>query len=387
MILLADSRWLEYVQPKALAVAAALETPGQAVDYLAQLAGSAELNALVIGIGEGMSESAEAPAGLRDEGLPNAEPAGTAAEARPALHRSGLLNRLIRLMPARPGPRDHATAPAEGPIPAKAQPAESGPAPEDGLFEAAGAFEVEIEERPRRSAWPLVLAVVVIPLLIAVVVLAMWFIRNQSQENSFQQALNAASAAVATAQAQPDENAARQSLATAQASLAKAATIKPGDSRLDPLQTKLDESMDRVNHVTPLYGIVPLWNFTDSGHKLARVTVNAGVVYVLDTGAAEIARLALSGLNDSAKPADPPYALQKKQQVPGSDQLVGDLADMVWVDAVSDQRSRLVAFDASGALFSYDTTFGAARLVIGGQEQWGGVPQMISTFNGNLYGR
>jgi hypothetical protein len=387
MILLADSRWLEYVQPKALAVAAALETPGQAVDYLAQLAGSAELNAVVIGIGQGTPEDSEAPAGLGNERLPNAEPVGPAPEPaeRPAPHGSGLLNRLIRLAPVLAGHRDRGTAPAEGQIPVMTQPIVSGTAPEAGLFEAAETFQVETEEQPRRSVWPLVLAVVVIPLLIAVVVLAMWFMRNQSQENSFQQALDAASAAVATAQAQPDENAARQALATAQASLAKAGTIKPGDSRLDPVQTKLDEGMDRVNHVTPLYGVVPLWSFTGDSHKLARVSVNAGIVYVLDTGAGEIDRLALSGLNDSAKPADPPYALQKKQQVPGSDQLVGDLADMVWIDAVSDQRSRLVAFDASGALFSYDTTFGAARLVIGGQDQWGGVPQMISTFNGNLY--
>ena len=58
---------------------------------------------------------------------------------------------------------------------------------------------------------------------------------------------------------------------------------------------------------------------------MARVLVKGNSAYVLDLGLQQISRLVLSTLGDSAKLADPPLALQRKQQVKDSDQIVADL--------------------------------------------------------------
>ena len=100
MILLAESRWLEQVQPRALAVAVALEDPVQAVEYLSQLAGDADLNALVIGISQGLPASrleSEAGSSAWQSVYPDLAPElAPEPEPRPAGRGRGLLGRLGR---------------------------------------------------------------------------------------------------------------------------------------------------------------------------------------------------------------------------------------------------------------------------------------------------
>jgi hypothetical protein len=196
--------------------------------------------------------------------------------------------------------------------------------------------------------------------------------------------LDGATAAIASVQGLSDENATRQRLASAKEFLDRAAAIKPGDSRLQPAQARYDENMDRVNRVTPLYGTVPLWTFNGDGQNLTSAIVKGNHVYVLDRGRQQIDHFVLGRSGDSMTPASPPVALAKRDQVKGSDQVVADLVDMGWVDAVSNQTSHLLTLDGNNALYAYDANFGASPLAVAGRNQWGG-PQLISGYNGNLY--
>ncbi|HEX9114974.1 MAG TPA: hypothetical protein VGA61_02820 [Anaerolineae bacterium] len=396
LILLAESRWLAYIEPKALAVAVALESPAQTAAYLAQLAGQNDLNALIIGLSQG---DAGVYAGPDTSSVGSYAPAtfGSAPEepVEPALPRaaegeneSGPFGRLRRPGNGRRVPAVEGARSVSGRFGAGRGAAAATYEAVGSDFEPAGNTArppVYAEAQGRRSPWPLVLALVIIPLLIAAIVFSMWWLRNRTQESDFTNALNGASAAIDSAQGLTDESAARQSLGRAKEFLDKARAVKPDDPRLTPVLAKYGDNLNRVNHVTPLYGLVPVWDFSAQGTKLSRILVKGGSAYALDMGQQQISRLVLSTLGDSAKLPDTPVALQRKQQVKDSDQVVGDLVDVTWADAVSNQRSRLLALDSSGNLFSYDVQFGAAREALGGRDQWGGTPQLLAGYNGNLY--
>jgi sugar lactone lactonase YvrE len=405
MILLAQSDWLKRVPPEAMAAVTTAESVAQASDFLGQLAGEAELSALLIGVTSALPEVVEEGPALRPvsglESAPRpsppvpapwqkegagptpavAEPAarGLAAGVGPTKPRAWLAERIRgvgqRLLAAGKGPA----------APAELAPAPPRPQRTPALAEAvtpAGLGEKEVEETARRSLWPLVLAVVVIPLLIAALVLSMWWLRSRATEARFRELLSGASTAIAEAEALPDEATARLRLTDAKDFLEQARAIRPTDAGLAELQKKYDVNLDRINHVTPLYGVIPLWDFKDAGLRLGRVVVGGRALFVLDRGRQEVSHFALSDLGDSVTPGTPPIAIRKGQQV--DDLVVSDIVDVAWMTAVGNQHSKLLALDTSGGLVGYDTTYGAIRLPIEGRDQWS-YPQLIASYNGNLY--
>jgi len=373
ILMLAQSNWVDHVAPETLAVVAASEDTALASDYLGQLAGDAELSALLVGfagsaIPEVIDESAAAPEVQAPEARTPPEPSPT-REVSPV-----------------------ASSPARSPVPSSGVESDAG-GRKRSLFgrRKPTTAEVSAEETPqpaeatepsKRSPWPLLLAVIVIPLLIAAVVLGMLWLRTRTTETKLRETLNGAATAITEAQGLPDEGAARLRLNSARDFLDNARAIRPDDAELAKLQTQYDEVMDRINHVTPLYGIVPLWNFKESGRHPARVLAGGDSLFVLDSGRQQIDRFILSQLGDSVTPADEPVVIHRAQQI--DDLVVSDLVDMTWVEAAGDQRSRLLALDASGGLASYDVTWGVSKLSIVGREKWG-LPQLIMGYSGNLY--
>jgi hypothetical protein len=387
IIVLAENRWLDKVRPEVLAAASTAETTTQVAEYLGQLAGQAELSALIIGVSQDIPQVQDPtviPPPIRSAEGDGAEAAAATVVAATAVAtadgpRRGLFGR--RPKPPKAEPAEDNTLSDAEPMTAVAL---SGATAEVVDQTSDEVPESEKEERGRRSPWPLILALVIIPLLIAVVVFAMWWLRNRTQDSDFTKALEGATAAIASAQSLPDDATARQRLAAAKEFLDKAQAIKPGDSRLQPVQNKYDDNINRIDHITPLYGMVPLWSFSGDGHNMARVIVKENKAFVFDRGLQQIARFDFKGTGDTVTPAATPVALAKRDQVKGSDQVVADLVDMTWVDAVSNQSSRLEALDNSGALYNYDMNFGASPLVIGGRDQWGS-PQLLAGYGGNLY--
>jgi hypothetical protein len=355
VVMLVEGKWLTVTSPETLAAASTAESAAVAVEYLKQLAGEAELNAVALGVGPGVGQAAVGATSL--SGASHTMTAGD-GNAPPA---KGLFGWHKKATPE--------------PVPPTAKPT---------------ALPRKEPERPpavqpparKRSTFPLVLAAVVIPLLIAGLILAVLWLRSTQRDNDFTAALNGATDAIVSAQGMPVEAQARQSLNRARDFLDKAAALKPGDPALIQTQGRFAEGLAKINRVTPLYNFVPIEDFSDPGHQPARVLVNGNSLYVMDKGRNEILHFVLSDLREVATPFDPKVMLKYGQPV--GDMVVNDLVDFTWVEAVTNQRSRLVVLSNNGLLVGYDSTFGAMRVPLGGRDQWGG-PKLLGSYNGNLY--
>ena len=386
-----------------MASATTLDNAGQIVDYLGQLVGDAELSALVVSLtsalpevqnraaAPGVTPAPKAPitstrlppsiasaAGRPDGGVreggsrapaPLVEPEELPADGEPAALAAETAGRTRRWPFSRAAGRDRRAAKTEKPVEAEG--------------EAVGEANVEEEEAPRRSVWPLILAVVIIPLLIIGLVLAMLWWRGQANEKTFQGYIQAANAAVVEAQGLPDEAAARLRLASAREYLDRASGVRSTDPALTAAQGKYDIIMDGLNKVTPLYGVIPLYQFKGTEHKLDRVVSNGIDLFVLDRGAQVVDHFALSATGDSVTLYPDYVVISKTQHL--KDGVVGDLVDIAWAEAaVTNQRSQLLALDASVGLVSFDARLGAARVPVAGHDTWS-LPELITSYNGNLY--
>jgi hypothetical protein len=375
MVLMAQSDWLSAVRPESLAAVAAAESPRLAQDYLSQLAGAADLSALLIGFSTPIPE-------VKDEVFPVvvAPPVSApAVEAAPAKPPVGAAVAAGAASQAPQAP----SKPAATPPPSAAQgPARSRPPDLEPIGAATAASAAESQERGRRSPWGLVLALIVIPLVVIGLVVAMLWFRTRTAEAQFLQTLAGAETAVTEAQGLSDEAQARQRLSSAHDFLEKARAMRPNDAQLAKVQASYGEIIGRVNRITPLYGLLELWQFRETGRKLDRILAGGDSLYVLDRGRSEVLRFILSKLGDSATPAQPTEVIRKAQAV--GDAAVSELVDSDWAGASGNQRSHLLALDAAAGLVGYDTTWGATRLPLGGKEKLG-LPQLIKTFGGNLY--
>jgi len=387
VLLLAESGWLGHVTPDALAVVATASSVSVAQDYLGQLAGDSDLSAIVVGFGLAseptVDEVAAGAAAATGKGAatPPGDPVGKAVVATGV---AGWFRRRQR-SPGPPVPQELQPVPV-----VEAVPPEPGPEKEPVVAtppKVAPSEELEdetadVEEPARRSLWPLLVALVIIPVLIGAVVFAMWWLRSPRAEAQFRQTLDGATAILDEIDSMPDPNAAVQRLPAAQEFLDKARAMRPDDPRLDAVESRYQQLSDRVEHVESLYGVVPMWDFNQEGQSLARVVVGGDSLYVLDKGKNEVHRLIMSSLGDSAKPAEQPTVVKKGQQV--GDRVVSDLLDMAWVEGAGNQRSKLVVLDTAGGLFGYDSTYGASNLPLGGQDKWQ-QPQLVMGYGGNLY--
>jgi hypothetical protein len=389
MLMLAQSDWLTSVPPEALAAVAAAENPRLASDYLAQLAGEAELSALLVAFSLAIPEVRDEtfggpvilPDGLShpaasvatpsaapfDELPPVARPApaaptevGAPADAPP---RRGFLDRFVRAPRARP----------VAPEPVEPEPVEPEPEP---------ALKPMREETGRRSPWGLLLALIVIPLVVVALVVAMLWFRTRTADAEFQQTLTGAETAITEARGLSDEAAARLRLGNARDFLDKARAARPDDAQLAKLQADYGEVLGRVNRITPLYGLMPLWQFRETGRKLNRILLGGDSLFVLDIGKGEVVRFTLSKLGDSVTPANPDVVIRKGQTAGNA--AISDLVDADWATAVGNQRSRMLALDTAGGLLSYDVTWGATRIALAGREKFG-LPQLVKSYGGNLY--
>ncbi len=401
MILLAQSDWLNHVTPEQLAVASTANDVGIAADYLGQIGGNADLSALVVFVGASSAEPVVAPHVTPQEPKTSAP----APEVVATVAKTGMFAGVGGRLFGRSRPAEQAVAPdpappeAMPPVPPLLQPpppeavvVAPEPEPEPGFVAidepvdypvGYAVYEENIVEKPRRSPWPLVLALIVIPLIVGGLVFAMWWLRAREVEADFQQTLDGASAAITSAAALTDEDLARLSLGKAKDFLDKAYITHPDDSRYTEVKSRYQDQLERVNHITPIYGIVPLWAFKNEGSDLSRVIVSGDSLYVLDKGRNEVQRFVLSPLKDSVTPMDGEKpVLSKGQQVDSA--LITDFVDMTWVDATGNQRSRLLNLDTARNLFSYDVTWGPAKVPLASPEKIG-APLLTSGYNGNLY--
>lgn len=408
VVLIAQSDWSEHVSPEALAVAAATSDLALATGYLGQLASTADLSALLIGFTRDIPE-------LRpDEEKPlfPPKPQSAAPEEAPTVkaepaERKSLLTGMGRLFAReQPGsrPAPSPVEPAETGIDRPAEPAAAAsptelsaeeltstrqpraPSGKAAWPEPTPISEPEPEPTPQpratRNPWWLLLALVIIPLLIAAIVLAMLFGRNSAVEAQFIEKLDGAVNVLTQVEGISDEAAALQRLGQVRDFLDQARGLRPDDERLAPVEARYEELLARLQHVTFLYGSVPLWNFERENRSWRRVLVSGDALFVHDGNRSEVYRFTRSTLGDTVMPVETPV-IRKGDQIDGL--IVGDLVDIAWVEASgANRRSKLLAVDRSGGLIGYDVTWGPARLSLAGREKWIR-PELVAGYGGNLY--
>ncbi len=396
LVLLAQSDWPQHVAPEALAVAAAAPNVSLAAQYLGQLAGNAELSALLVGFSSTIPELQEEPAIRPEPFSPPAAPAPGAGEAervsgKGAPRPGGKLFGFGRT-PEEPAPALPVVTKETADAPALPRAAESAAVTAPAVFPDAVETAAPVGEplapvkgaapaAPKgRSPWPLV-ALAIIPLLILGLVFAMLFVRNRTANAEFARLLQGATAVITEVEGLPDV-AGAQRLGAAREFLDKAQALRPEDQQLAQLEQQYQVLFDKVQHVIPLYGAVPLWTFQEPGHSMKRVLANGDSLFVLDGGRSEAYRFVRSQLGDSVTPTEKPV-IRKGDQISGV--VVSDLVDITWAEAAgSNQRSKLLTLDTANALFGYDTTWGTENLPLGGQDKLGR-PQLSASYGGNLY--
>ena len=394
MILLAQSDWPQHVTAQSLAVAAAASNVTLATQYLGQLAGSAELSALLVSFNSTIPE-------LRDEiePLPAVKTESTDKEAAHTAAKVGIFSAAgKRIFGGRTADERPPTSASEPPVsapeptpavtppPAKIAPAlpiAQDLADEPEEFPPEEEAEVERDGRSSGGRFWLVLALVVIPLLIVGLVVVMVLGRSRAAEANFQRLLTGAGQAISDAEGLTDEAAIAQRLSGASDFLEDARALRPNDEQLVQLDQRYQALLDKVERVTPLYGALPLWTFEGEGHNNTRVVVSGDSLFVLDRGPGEVDRFIRSQLGDSVTPAENPIVVRKGEEVGGA--VVSDLQDMTWAEAAGpNQRSKLLVLDTAKGLVGYDTQLGTKRLALGGTDQLV-KPQLTASYGGNLY--
>jgi len=222
----------------------------------------------------------------------------------------------------------------------------------------------------------------VIPIVVLLAVLLVYWQRGLARENEFnslmeqaqntyQQALNAS------------DTSSRELLAQTEALLAQAAAIKPGEPTIGELRSSIAERQDKVNHVERLYWVGELRTYDDPGANLRRVIVSGLDVYVIDTGNDQVYRHKLDSASDALEPDEgDPVLVRRGQQVGSS--VAGEMIDMTWMTAGGNRQTSDLLILESGGLLEYNPSWGLDSVSIGSKDLWA-LPTAVGSFFGNFY--
>jgi hypothetical protein len=375
VILLTSGFLAQQVEREHIAQALTGKEVDVALAYLEQLVGAGDASAMLVRV---------APMEERARAKPQAiiRPARPVVEAAPAQHRphpewrsaregwSSLLGRALeaigdflrRLLPE-PVPRT--VEAREAPIPSKPIPRQP----------------TRSSERYKNLWMGIAIA---IPVLVAILVITVYWRQGLARRARFAGLMTQARQQVEMA-AQVDEATARGYLLEAINYLVKAEELMPGQSEVSELRDQARYTLKKIDRVTELNWLQPMWEYGESGSNPGRVIVANDIdVYVLDKGLHRVYKHLL----DEAKHAfqelgvDPVLLRKGDQRDPI---VVGDLIDMTWVEAEGWRaRESLLVLESGGSLLEYDPLRGISVLPLGGKERWIR-PQITGSYEGDFY--
>ena len=244
--------------------------------------------------------------------------------------------------------------------------------------------DVAVGQRGRGVNTLLVTVAVLIPVAVAMLVMASYTEQKTTQE--YEALLSSARNEAGQAIAFGDVVERRKHWVSALEQTGKAIELFPDSAdarkiREDALRA-LDQ-LDNVVRVTPTL----LWDFrSTAAHRLAVERMN---VFVLDRLTQQVFELTLNeagdGFTNKTDKGEPPARASKGTNV--NDRMVGDLIDLAWMPQVGTRaRSSLVILD-TGGLLDYEPAWerGGLRSISLGQGIVPGNVNAIAGFGGNLY--
>ncbi|TEU14708.1 MAG: hypothetical protein E3J21_15070 [Anaerolineales bacterium] len=255
--------------------------------------------------------------------------------------------------------------------------------------EQVPARRVAQARRPRAAAEAkgnkvMIALAIAIPLIVALLVGVVYLQWGKAREARFTELVEQAETKHALALNASDKPTARGLLHEAQVLLTEAHTLEPEDPKVDKLHEKIQDTLDEINNVVPLYWIGALQKYDDPGSDPGRVTLSGIDIYVLDKGTDRVYKYLLNEVGDGLQDLDVDPVLLRKGDQRG-DIVVSDLVDMVWMSVGSGrQTSNLLVLESGGSLLEYDPVFGLAVLPVGDKDKWR-YPQLIGSYFGNFY--
>jgi len=234
-----------------------------------------------------------------------------------------------------------------------------------------------------------VLLALLILILTPVIVMGVYWSRDQRNQTEAEQALDLAEASFLAAQValeDGDKTTARDKLTDAQTYILQADSLVGGRlARGDELSAKIEQEMAALLQVQPLYALAaPLVQFLPDSQP-RRVVVNDQDIYVLDAGRQLVQYFQLDPTRTMVTNAEGEIIMQ--QGTPVDNVPVGTLVDIAWQPPVSgvQDKSYLLVLDKNNTIFRYDRRVeGASRMALGGQEQLR-TPVRIKVYGDRLY--
>ena len=216
-----------------------------------------------------------------------------------------------------------------------------------------------------------------IPLIVAIVVTAVYVERSTAAQ--VDTLVGEAQALLADADNTAVVEARRERWLAALTRANDALALAPGNQNAIDLRTQAQSQLDRLDG-TQRVSPVLLYDFMKVGrHRLARQGLS---LFVLDQAGGRVDRLVLNGRGDGIEGGEPVMAVAKGVTV--GDRVVGDLIDIVWVEAGGGrQKSALIVLERGG-LIEYDLAFGPA-VVRFAESGPSASARRVDTFDGNLY--
>lgn len=219
-----------------------------------------------------------------------------------------------------------------------------------------------------------ILLALLILILTPVIVLGVYWSRDQRNQAEAEQALDMAEASFLAAQSaleDGDKAMARNQLADAQTFILQADSLVGGRlPRGDELSVEIEREMANLLQVQPLYALAaPLVQFLPEAQP-RRVIVNDQDIYVLDAGRQLVQHFQLDPTRTMVTNVEGEIVLQ--QGTPVDNVPVGELVDITWQPPIAgvQDKSYLLVLDRSNNIFRYDRRVeGASRVALGGQDQ------------------
>jgi hypothetical protein len=223
-----------------------------------------------------------------------------------------------------------------------------------------------------------------IPVLIALILGAVYLQKGRAREQQFSELLQGARTRYEQVSTVEDAAAARALLKEALGLLDQAEEIKAGEAETAVLRREVEDKADEIAKVRRLAWFAELQTYGDAGTSLGRVLLTGVDIYVLDPGLGRVYHHVLNEAGDGLRPDEAnPALISRGQQVEGT--TINGVIDMTWMQAGGGrQTSDLLILAEGGILLEYNPTWGITTLPIASADRWQ-APRRVGGYFGNFY--
>lgn len=225
---------------------------------------------------------------------------------------------------------------------------------------------------------------IAIPVIVAVIVLVLFYQRGRAQRVELETIMQNAEASWALAGEATDQPAKRTHLSAALGFVDELLELQPDQAEVVDLRQRIVAQLDAINRVNRITFFAELATYP-AGSSLSRVVVEGQHVFVMDRGSGIVYHHQLDGFQQALDPTTLTTTVVRKGQQVGS-VLVGNLVDMAWMPVgLGRQKADLVILESDRSLLEYDpATKELVPKAVAASETWR-FPRLVGGYSGRFY--